>query len=95
MQMPELYFVEMDAFLKSIIEDYVEKGRLSKTNIDALLSFLYRNHYTELFHRVEEYSNKVNVLFKSYMIAYGYCYDCVKYLYKKLIKMRKGRLNRT
>lgn len=85
-RMPELYYVEMEAFLKSIIEDYVEKGRLAESNVKALLSFLYRNHYKAFYKRVEQFAGKVNVISKSYLIVYGYCFECIKSIYIKFLK---------
>lgn len=83
---PGLYYVEMHLFAKNIIEWYLEKGKLSVSNENALLSFLYRNHEKELYNRIEVFTGKKKVVRKCYLILYGYLYDLIKYIYTKLIK---------
>lgn len=83
---PELYFVEMRQFANNIIDQYLMAGKLTDSNVTALLAFLYKNHEKELYHRVEAITHRKNFLKKYYLITYGYMYDMIKLVYTKLIK---------
>lgn len=83
---PELYFVEMRQFANNIIDQYLLASKLTASNVASFLSFLYKNHEKELYHRVEAITHRKDLLKKYYMITYGYIYKLVKYAYTKLIK---------
>lgn len=83
---PELYYTEMRILQNDIIENYIQNGKLSESNINSFLSFLYRNHEKESYIKVEKLIPRVAVLNKLYQILYGYLFDALKVLYNTFIK---------
>lgn len=85
-RMPELFYTEMRQFSNDIIDNYLKKGKLSESNIHSFLSYQYRNHEKDVYTRIEEITGQKSFGFKLYSLMYGYAYDCVKFLYTKLLK---------
>ena len=85
-QYPELYFVEMQQMSRLIIEDYIKKGLLSRSNIRSFLIFQYKNHNSEIYREVERIEGKVNYAVKVYFIAYGYIFNVIRRVYKIIVK---------
>ena len=83
---PELYYTEMRIFENNLIDNYIQLGKLSQSNIRSFLSFLYRNHEKKIYTRVEQIIQKVDYINKFYQIMYGYVYNFLKFLYKTFIK---------
>ena len=82
----EAYQVERKKFNKDLIENYVKKGRMTASNIDSLLYFLYKNHYKESYEEIERFTGKVKYLKKYRLIIYGFVYDFIRLLYQRILK---------
>lgn len=85
-RMPELYYSEMEIFSQNIINNYLKRGKLSESNIKSFLIFHYKNHNANIYKEVEAIQGNVNYFAKIYYVLYGYIFNIIRFLYRRLIK---------
>lgn len=85
-RIPELYYVEMEKFSNDIIENYLKKGTLTKSNIRSFLIFHYKNHNSKIYREIEQISGERCWGRKICYIIYGHLFNFARFMYHILFK---------
>jgi len=85
-RMPELFYVEMNQFCNRIIDEYLNIGKLTESNIKAFLSYQYRNHNKSIYKRIENRVGDIMPIRKHCIMAYGEIFSVIKFFYSKILK---------